>query len=191
MRTAEDRRRKSRQRDVPWWMWWPQCRAVAGKELVYLLVYPRWGGVHIAGVCPRSFVPPDERFRFDPDILEVIDVKRPIRAEAGPGGYEAPPDALIESAPLLAEFLTATCYEDSPSVPRQVGTLLIFAQQGAWKACLRDRQEQRCLWVAATMFDDLVPVLETSLSDPTAVWRDDRLSGADSAKRQPKGPKVG
>lgn len=185
MRGKEDRRRPKRVQ-VPWWDWWPKCRCAPGNELVYLLVYPRWGGVHVAGICPRSFVPPGDRFGFDPDILEVTDVKKPVRIESSPGGFEAPPDDLVADYPLLAEFLTATCYEDSPQVPRLVGTLLIFAQQGIWKACLRDRQEQRCLWVAASGFNDLVTVAEHELGDPAAVWRDDRLSGAETAKRQPK-----
>lgn len=112
-------------------------------------------------------------------------MKRPVPPHESNTRYEVAPDDLAAAAPNLADFLTARFYDDSPGVVRATGTLLIFAQEGVWKACLRDRQEQRCLWVAAACWNDLVAVLEDSLLDQASVWRMDRVSGAETAKRIP------
>lgn len=112
-------------------------------------------------------------------------MKRPSKpGEHMPSGVAAPPGNLAETHPNLSEHLTATQYEDGS--PRQTSTILAFAQDGLWKACLRDREEGRCLWVAASAYELLIDALEAMLCDPEAIWRDDRLSGQQSASRQKK-----
>lgn len=89
---------------------------------------------------------------------------------------------LAQLAPALAERLTLLTYEDGSA--RQTDTLLVFAQDGVWKAALRDRDSRLCLWAASPVLIDLVEVLEGLLCDPAAVWRADRAAGAAEASRQ-------
>jgi hypothetical protein len=91
-----------------------------------------------------------------------------------------------EQYPTLYDYLTATCYDDDPKQPRVVSTLLVFCQDGCFKACLRDRAEAVCCWCAAPTFGELLSVLEREIAGDTAVWREDRASGAPEAKRKPR-----
>lgn len=111
-------------------------------------------------------------------------MQRPKHKDQGPQAYAAEPDGLIGEFPLLAEYLTATFYEGEPVGSRQTGTLLVFAQDGSWRAVLRDRAENRCLWVTAATWEDLLPALENALGDPSSIWRADRVGGAPEATRQ-------
>ncbi len=111
-------------------------------------------------------------------------MKKPVQQTTERTVYAALLDGIIDRCPAVAEQLTATAYDGDPPGTRQTATLMIFAQDGAWKACLRDRQEQRCAWVAAALFDDLLPVLNDALVSGSVVWRDDRASGYETAKRQ-------
>lgn len=114
-------------------------------------------------------------------------MKKPVHQIPQRGAFAANIDDLIERFPLLAEQLAATAYEGDAPGSRATATLLIFAQDLSWKAVLRDRQEQRALWVSCLTLMDLFAVLESALGDPAAVWRDDRVSGAAEAKRQKPG----
>lgn len=111
-------------------------------------------------------------------------MKKPDREMGATPSLAAPVDDLIELFPLFADQMASTCYDGDPPGTRATSTLLAFCDAGCWKVCLRDRQEQRCLWVAASSYLDLVSVLEAALADPVAVWRDDRASGAETAKRR-------
>lgn len=117
-------------------------------------------------------------------------MKRPTPATTSTPLRAAPPSELDSLYPLLADHLTALTYDGEPPTPRQTSTLLLFAQDGTYRACLRDRQEARCLWVSVVDPNDLLTTLELALSDPTAVWREDRMSGAESARRIPNPKKV-
>ncbi len=114
-------------------------------------------------------------------------MKKPVQQTTERAVYAALLDGIIDRFPALAEMLTATAYDGDAPGTRQTATLMIFAQDGAWKACLRDRQEQRCAWVAAALFDDLLAVLNDGLVGGGIVWRDDRASGAETARRQKPG----
>ena len=114
-------------------------------------------------------------------------MKKPLNHAVHTGKDAAALDGLVESFPTICEFLTSTAYDGEAAGTRQTSTLLVFAQDGAWKACLRDRQEGRCMWVAAAVWNDLLPVLEDALANGSGVWRDDRAAGHETAKRQKKG----
>lgn len=114
-------------------------------------------------------------------------MKKPVQNTTHTGKDVASIDGLVDVAPTLCEFLVSSAYDGDVAGTRQTSTLLIFAQDGSWKACLRDRQEQRCMWVAASVFNDLISVLEDALANGSGIWRDDRASGHDVAKRQKKG----
>lgn len=100
----------------------------------------------------------------------------------GPALVAASAGDLAPLAPLLAERLVNLNYDDGS--PRQTDTLLVFAQDGVWKAALRDRDTRLCLWASSPVLIDLVEVIEALLGDPAAVWRADRAAGAAEASRQ-------
>jgi hypothetical protein len=89
--------------------------------------------------------------------------------------------------PTLYDYLTATCYDDDPKQPRVTSTLLVFGQDGCWKANLRDRSEGLCAWFAAPQFTELLGGLERELTDDHVVWRLDRAAGHELASRKPRG----
>lgn len=145
--------------------------------------YLPWGSVVLLYWAPVWMWP--ERMPC-PEIEEALlmGLSRPTKPPTGNGGYAAPSGPGDEDVPLLVEYLSATTYDDG--TPRQTSTLLLMAQDGAWKACLRDREQGMCLWVAAPSFGALIGVVEASLGLPDAPWRLDRASGHPTASRQPK-----
>lgn len=90
------------------------------------------------------------------------------------------------SYPTLFDYLTATTYDGDAGSPRTVSTLLVFAADGVFKACLRERDDGVCCWVSGRSFGDVLHVLEQELAADTAVWRADRIVGAPVASRKPK-----
>lgn len=155
-----------------------------GSELSVLVWWPPWRGVHVVTYCPRSFGVRDPGEMWDAGLTwENPEVKRPDPVSVPGGKNAARVDDMIEEYVLLAEHLTCTAFDGEPPGSRVTSTLMIFADGGQWKACLRDRAGGMCLWVAALSFFDLLPALEQQLADPAAVWRLDRASGNETAKR--------
>lgn len=93
---------------------------------------------------------------------------------------------LRERFPTLYDYLTSLTYDGEDGGVRTVSTLLVFAADDVFKACLRDRDEGVCLWVAGRTFGDLLRVLEDELANDTGVWRLDRAAGHQVAARKPK-----
>lgn len=179
--------RKKRRREHP--PWWDEpgrkCRVFWTGRVSLLVHFPRFYGtpfILAIGPCgvrlctPRDFF--DAGCHWDPEM------KKPFTQPSKQSRLIAPIDDIEVTLPTLAEFLAATAYEGDEPGTRRVSTLLIFGQDYMWKACLSDRQEGRCLWVAAPRFTELLPVLDEQLANADAVWRDDRAQGADQAKRQ-------
>lgn len=103
-----------------------------------------------------------------------VDAEGVVPAVSNPGSWG-------ERYPRLAERLTCPVFDDG--TVRVTDTLTLFAQDGVWKGCLRDRDARLCLWVAATTPEGVLEVLEEALGDATAVWRADRAAGAPEASR--------
>lgn len=179
--------RSSRRRD----RWWLDRRSRyslnRGSEHVYLLFHPLWGS---GAPVPVAWWPLPWGVQGCREMLEFLNfrkgfcMKKPPEKTTQRTAYAAPLDGILEVHPVLAEFLLSTAYDGDPAGSRLTSTLLIFAQDDSFKACLRDRQEGRCAWVAAAFWNDLLPVLEDALATNSVVWRDDRASGAEQAKRQ-------
>lgn len=84
--------------------------------------------------------------------------------------------------PAVHEFLTLTTLPDGSS--RQVATLIVFADAGAIKVCLSDRQTGRSLWATADTLDDALGALDEAIQAGTADWRvSGGWKGAASRKR--------
>ena len=164
-------------------------RWIVTGEVAVLVDQKPWGG---PGACILlSWCPAD--FTRDPDWVPCkgqleagARMKKRARKHAEEAGRAGVDPDFAEEYPTLYDYLTASCYDDDPKQPRQTSTLLVFTQDGCFKACLRDRSEGVCCWVAAPRFGELLGVLERELTDDTAVWRLDRASGAPEAKRKPR-----
>lgn len=177
---------------------WSPLWIVAGEWAVerQLIPWLDWGGVVLHAWCPAWFL----RGEYHVDTFLALNSRCPMRRKAKPHEpaerRAAEDEDLKERLPILFDYLTATCYESDVNQPRLVSTLTIFAQDGVWKAVLRDRAENCCLWVASPGLLGLLDVLEAELRGETAVWRLDRYSGAEQASRKPSGkgsrrPEVG
>lgn len=78
-------------------------------------------------------------------------------------------DDLAESCPALAEYLVA---EEVPGQgARMTATLLIFVEDGQFKSCLYDRDNDRKLWRSGSSWGGLLASLEAALAGKEADWR--------------------
>jgi len=166
---------------VPWWRYsgwvvtWDEKRVYGWRQ---------WKAANVSR--PFSF---PHRGRSYLDVLRAIErvitvLKKAEKPRVDGVAASVADPALAKRCPMLAAHLTQASWEDG--TPRQVSTLSIFTGDGAWKACLRDRENGLCLWVAATAFDRLPGALETALGDENTVWRADRQQPGDTASRQRK-----
>jgi len=74
--------------------------------------------------------------------------------------------------PALSEHLTATTYPDGGQ--RTTSTLLLFFDDGVWKACLKDRDQGRSLWHSTDSPGAILDELEALLQGEDQEWRKDR-----------------
>lgn len=77
--------------------------------------------------------------------------------------------------PALWEYLTCDRWEDGK--PRQVSTLLVFCEDGVWKACLNDRAAARSLWVVLDVPSGAWDAVERTLTGERPDWRPNRSQG--------------
>ena len=183
-----DRSRKNSQKlrkpDHPW-----RDRWIVTKLVAVLVGQRPWSGstaVELLTWCPSCWTFGHDWTCLKGELELSAYMKKREKKNAGATFRAAVDEQFATDYPTLYDYLTATCYDDDRSQPRVVSTLLIFGQDGCWKACLRDRTEGCCCWCAAPSVLELLGVLDRELADGTAVWREDRLSGAPEARRKPR-----
>jgi len=72
--------------------------------------------------------------------------------------------------PALWEYLTMEEYPDGS--PRERSMLCAFVENGAFKACLQDRDAQMSLWASGASLDDVLGALEAKCaSGDESEWR--------------------
>jgi hypothetical protein len=71
--------------------------------------------------------------------------------------------------PAICEFMTLR--KDDSGTIRKTSSLLIFCEDGQWKACLSEREEELTLWASADSLAGLLEALEATLQSPTPQWR--------------------
>lgn len=164
-------------------------RWIVASEVAVLLDQKPWSGSGaclLSTWCPAAWIQADDWTTLKGELELGAHMIRKVNPNAAAATRAANDEQFRTTYPTLYDYITCTCYDDDPGQPRNTATLLVFGQDGCWKACLRDRAEQQCCWVAAPSFGDLLGVLERELADGKAVWRLDRLSGATEAKRKPR-----
>lgn len=166
----------------PWWVsagWfvtWDRRRVYGWRQ---------WRGGHVTR--PFSF---PHRGRSYLTVLGDIErtiamLQKSTKPKVDGAAPQVVDPGLAKRCPALAAHLCQSLWDDGS--PRQTSTLSVFTGDGAWKACLRDRENHLCLWVAATSFDRLTGALETALGDENTVWRHDRQVPGETASRTRKG----
>jgi len=73
--------------------------------------------------------------------------------------------------PTLSDFLTLTGWSGKQ---RKSGTLLLFAEEGKWKACVNDRDGGYYAFLSSESFLGLLGALEDSLKGGGLDWRQSR-----------------
>jgi len=85
--------------------------------------------------------------------------------------------------PVLATYLGDEAYDDG--APRRTSTLLLFVQDGLWKACLNDRAAGRSAWVSGEMLTEALSSLENALRTERASWRASEQAIPGKEKKRP------
>lgn len=84
-------------------------------------------------------------------------------------------DGILEVHPVLLEWLTRQEWE--PGAPRSTGTIMVFVEQGRWKAWLHDRDAQEGCFVTGETLGLLLETVEDILAKGGGDWRPDRKGG--------------
>jgi hypothetical protein len=82
------------------------------------------------------------------------------------------PDSMQLQYPALVEELTLT--EWAPDENRVTSTLLLFVEDGLWKACLHDRDSQKSCFVSGLSLSGLLASVEQGLREDDLDWRSKR-----------------
>jgi len=96
-------------------------------------------------------------------------LKRPDASVNGQGPFALSDPEFVREYPVLFEYLTGNRWEDGK--PRETATLLFFAEDGIWKACLNDRALGRTGWASEASFVALLHRIETELAADSVDWR--------------------
>lgn len=172
----------------------PSCRLdrpftdrwIVATHIAVLVGQRPWPGptcVQLITWCPREWVSSVDWTALKGELEIGAYMKRPKKDEIPTPSRSAVDNDFGREHPVLHDYLTVVFWDDDPKQPRVTSTLLVFGQDGCWKACLRDRALGRCCWCAAPSVAELLAALERELAEGKAVWRLDRLSGAPEASR--------
>lgn len=130
----------------------------------------RWSGrIKSQATIPRKWLD----FLWD-GACERIAMDFFNRPGAASKGEPSPANVLVDEeaqreCPTLFQFLTATSWPDGTS--RQVSSLVVFAEDKAWKVCLSDRDTGNNIWASSTTYSGLLGALEGRLTEPCPDWR--------------------
>lgn len=167
---------------VLWWRWW-RVSVSADAYRVYATRHSPWGWP-TRSVCVLM----EEYPRVSPLSLAEVAVAMAIakreRAEPGASRAASAEDAaLAKKHPHLHEYMTSTRYEDGAA--RQTSSVLIFVQDGLWKAMLKDRDANETLWATGDTMAAAVASLDAMLGSGKGEWRAERpREGGGSASRR-------
>lgn len=104
-----------------------------------------------------------------------------VRLSAALAGFPAGGSAgsavdgdFAERFPILHEFITATA--DDAGAPRKTATVMLFSEDGRFRAVLHERQHGLSLWRDAESVQGCFEGLEAALASGRAEWRKDAKS---------------
>lgn len=101
------------------------------------------------------------------------------RVKAAPGTAAVPVEdggkGVLSKYPSLAEWLAVAVWPDGSA--RETGTIMVFCEEGRWKAWLHDRDAGEGCFCSADTPTGLFAALEAMLSTGKGDWRPDKKGG--------------
>jgi hypothetical protein len=92
-----------------------------------------------------------------------------------PSWEELAAEEFVWHFPAVVEFLASCSWGEG--VSRTPGTLLLFTDQGCWKAAVHDRDQGETLFVSDKSLEGLLASVERHIVEGSGEWRKDRRSG--------------
>lgn len=126
-------------------------------------------------VLPTAFYSSlDETYRKEM-LMSFLDSVNSCAPQDGPGRPVLDPK-FFKDYPALFEFLTAYAYPDGQV--RTPSCFTVFAEDGAFKIVLNERDRNLSLWGTGQSFQDALKTLEERLKSDRPDWRKNRPQGA-------------
>jgi len=130
-------------------------------------VYIRNGGKLYPAALPASaFIGPDALDEREWQ-MGLISAALGSSASATAGGKASDP-ALEKKCPTLHAFMTLI---EEDGKPRSPSSLVLFTEDGQWKACLTEKDANLKLWRSADTLEKVLLALEKALVSGQADWR--------------------
>lgn len=108
---------------------------------------------------------------FNPFEAADMAMKRPD-AEATPQAGQPLQDEVFSGFyPTLFSHMSETRWDDGK--PRKTTTLLVFVENGKWKAHVNDRDGRRGFWVSADAWEQLLESADEAIDSVSTEWRKD------------------
>lgn len=158
---------------------------VAGRTLylpgnrIVLVVWHRFTGQPLASwsLDARDYKALWDEWECEPMAKFLKNVKSAVKPDKD-ATYAATDKDFAKDHPALVEFMTLR--KDDAGNVRATSSLLVFCEDGQWKACFSEREEELTLWASSDSFLGLLEALEAMLESPAPQWR------TKSGKRKPK-----
>ncbi len=104
------------------------------------------------------------------------------QAVNGAVSAKATDPVMEKQCPTLFAFMTET---EEDGKPRSPSSLVVFTEDGLWKACLSEKDASLQLWRTGETFQKLLGALEKALASGNADWRKKWTPGA--KEKPPRG----
>lgn len=152
-----------------------QDGAVQGRMLtlpggrVVLIAWHGWTKMALASWSMSAWEYESLRDAWEEDPMSKFLKKAKTEAKKDDGMYAAKDAGLAKDHPAIVEYMTLRKHDDGTA--RIPSSLLFFCEDGQWKACLCDRDEEKTLWASAETLQELLEALEAILQGPSPQWR--------------------
>ncbi len=145
------------------------ARFFAGRAGVALQAHLKGNGYASAGFFVPAPLWGDLGYRDKENI--VMGWIKDLRGTGGAGGpdRDASDPLWVSKFPALHEYLTVRARADGS--PRRTASLTVFAEHGAWKCWLNERDSQCSLCASGSNVDDALSALEVMLESDCPPWR--------------------
>lgn len=138
-----------------------------------ILVYLTRGGYPIRAVSWdwRTASAESQRCEIWPQVETLFMKRKSVEVPAQPNQVVQDPE-MLKSHPNLYAFLTDTVWEDEKGIShRELGSVIIWADQAGFRAKLLDRDGSRSALVLGTSWSKLIDACEAALQDVTTTWK--------------------
>jgi len=135
-----------------------------------------WCGDCYAAKRGRAFHHGSRSARSGPRIVEQAGLSMAMtRPKSNPkevAGSQVLDEVLKEVWPDLHAFLTEMLWDDNKK--RITGTILLFCEDGLWKARLNDRDAKVTGWVSGESYEGLMEGVDRAIGNGSIQWRADK-----------------